>query len=102
MGLYTKAGGLINGVIIKLRTTRPYKRGGGGVAYTRGGGWLIYGVLRYTDEFLLSTYNFKVASYKLQGIKPATLVKLGKICQTCFFFPCKYMKLEKFLSQCCF
>ena len=52
----------------------------------RGGCLLIYGVLRYTDEFLLSTYNFKVASYNLQGIKPVTLVKLGKICQTFFFF----------------
>ena len=44
--------------------------------------------LRYTDEFLLSTndYYFKVVSdINLQGIKPATLVTLDKICQSCFF-----------------
>ena len=49
MGLYTKAGGLINGVIIKLRTARPYKRGGGSGLYTGGGvpsyiwGFTVYG-----------------------------------------------------------
>ena len=43
--------------------------------------------------------NLKVTSYmRLQGINPATSVKLGKICQTCFF-PCKSMKSGKFLFQ---
>ena len=47
MGLYKTmclyaGGGLINRVIIKLRTAWAYKRG----AYTRGR--LIYGILRYS------------------------------------------------------
>ena len=36
-------GGIINEVIIKLRTASLYKR----ETYTRGGGGLIYGALRY-------------------------------------------------------
>ena len=52
-------------------------------------------------RFLLSTNNYysKVASYMwLQSINATTLVKLDKICQTCFYSS-KSMKSEKFPFQ---
>ena len=50
--------------------------------------------LRYTDESLLSTNDFFVESCQLYitaGIKAVTLVRLDKICQTCYF-SCRSMK----------
>ena len=55
----------------------------------------IYGEFLSTNDYYL-----KVASYiQLQGIKSATLIKLGKICQTCFF-PASLGNQKNFSPSC--